>query len=215
MDVARLVMWNIALCIITTFHTKIEKKTSFTDFWNGVWNHWLFLICPIRCLYHAPQFQKEKSTESSPSISRYKMVLEQSNQTLIHIYREMNQPCQFLNFFDGHDIWYLSTIGDRIYTFYLTDLPAKVADTLHVNTIFLVHSFFQAFSWCCRSLFCLPLHFHPWRRCEEPAEGHHQGLLNLLKKNTIRVFWTFSRRTPSGSFEHFEEEHHMGLLNDS
>ena len=143
MDVARLVMWNIALWIITTFHTKIEKKTSFTDFWNGVWNHWLFLICPIRCLYHAPQFQKEKSTESSPSISRYKMVSGQSNQTLIYIYREMNQPCQFLNFFDGHDIWYLSTIGYRIYTFYLADLPTKVADTLHVNTIFLVHSFFS------------------------------------------------------------------------
>ena len=88
-----------------------------------------------------------------------------------------------------------------------------------------MHSFwslfkhFQAFSWCCRSLFCIPLHFHPRRRCEKPAEGHHQGLLNILKvdnilkKNTIRVFWTFWRGTPYGSFEPSEEEHHMGILN--
>ena len=36
------------------------------------------------------------------------MILKKLNQTIVH--REMNQPCQFLEFFDGHDIWYLSAI---------------------------------------------------------------------------------------------------------
>jgi len=47
----------------------------------------LGLVCFVPSLYFFTK--KEKSTESSPSISR-----------------EMNQPCQFLDFFDGHDIWH-------------------------------------------------------------------------------------------------------------
>ena len=62
---------------------------------------------------------------------------------------------------------------------YLVSLNSIGAcDTFHINIIPCVFfsipwNILQAFSWCCRSLFCLPLHFHPRRRCEEPAEGHH------------------------------------------
>ena len=145
------------------FHQKMKRRIRFFLFLNRFYFQCVLFEASIMLL----NFRKKSPQSLPPQFqgNAYNVFKEIKPNI---VYREMNQPCQFLNFFDGHDIWYRVTIGYlRINIIYLAHLP--VADILHVISIFL----FQAFSWCCRSLFCIPLHFHPRRRREKPAEGYH------------------------------------------
>ena len=104
--------------------------------------------------------------------------------------REMNQPCQFLDFFDGHDIWYQSQFSVPIKKKYgiIGCLFVIASDPSYIDKIHL-----QALPWCGGSLFCFPLHFHSGRRCPQPEKGLNQSLLKGERNLVIKIFWIHVR----------------------